>query len=372
MPFCRLSALILASALFANKSVAADAAFYIGTYSGPASEGIYRATLELETGAISKPALAVRAKNASFVAVSHDGGRLFAALEGAGIGIASYTVKPDGLLTLVSEASTGGAGNAFVGTTISGSHVFAANYGGGSVASFAVDQAGALVKRSYFQHSGAGPNTARQSQAHAHGCTVSPDGKRVYFADLGIDRLKAYKLLPDGAMEPDPAADGVTPPGGGPRHVVFHPNGKFLYANNELTSSVSAYSCDPASGALKEISTLSTLPVESSVVGNSTAEIVIHPSGKYLYVSNRGHNSVAVYAVDASSGLLHLLEIEPVNVDTPRGMGLSPDGGWLIVAGQKSDDLISLKVDAATGKLDATVHKAKLGKPVAIAFLPYR
>jgi 6-phosphogluconolactonase len=242
-----------------------------------------------------------------------------------------------------------------------------ASYTGGSLGSFPIQPDGSLgAVVDTFQNTGTGPNERRQEAPHMHG--VASSGSFVYACDLGTDEVLAFKLGPKGELTSTRPRAAKAPPGGGPRHVVLHPNGGYLYANNEMLNSVSVYAVDKASGVPKLVQTLSTLPEGEGTGGKSTAEIACHPSGKWLYVSNRGHDSIAAFAIQPD-GKLKLVKIEKAGVENPRGFDLDPSGNWLAVAGQSSDDLTSLQIDPASGKLRRSGVKVRVDKPVCVVFV---
>jgi 6-phosphogluconolactonase len=350
---------------------AAEATFFLGTYTNnPQSKGIYVGKLDTETGKLSPLALAGEAKSPSFLALSPNGQFLYAAIESGGGSVGAFAVGPDGKLTKLNEVSSGGSGACHVWVDATGRNVLVANYGGGSLASFQTKPDGSLVEpaASFIQLTGTGPDAKRQDKPHAHSIYTDPANGFVYACDLGTDKVWIYKLDPDkGTLTPNAPPAGTVPPGAGPRHLAFHPNGKFAYVNNEMGMSVTAFSRDAASGALSALHTLPTLPDGASATGASTAEIFCHPTGKWLYVSNRGHDTIAVYAIGAD-GKLTWIENAPAQVAIPRGFGIDPTGKWLITAGQNDHKIAVLKIDPASGKLTATDQTVEVGAPVCVLF----
>ena len=250
--------------------------------------------------------------------------------------------------------------------------VTVANYGGGSVASFPLKDDGSVGPRATFvQHTGKGPNASRQEKPHAHGAHLSPDGKYVLVPDLGVDRIFVYGLDPvTGALLPGKSEGGVAPAGSGPRHGVFHPTKPLFFCINELDSTITSYQWNAGDASLKTGASVSTLP-EGFKGNSSTAEIAAHPNGKFVYGSNRGHDSIAVFKItDMEKGTLSQVQVEPIGGKTPRHFTLDPSGRWLLAAGQDSDDIRVFSVDAATGKLKATEHSVSVGSPVCIVFAP--
>ena len=368
----KLLAPLLACALLTTAAKAADATFYLGTYTRPGkSQGIYVGKLDTETGRLGPLVLAAEAKNPSFVALSPNGKFLYAAMEADGGAVGAFVVQSDGTLRALNQASTGGAGACHVWVDATGRTVLAANYGGGSVAAFPAKPDGSLGERSAFvQFTGTGPDKSRQDKPHAHAIYTDAANRFVYSPDLGTDNVWIFKL--DAAKSTLTATEppsGKVPPGAGPRHFAIHPNGKLAYANNEMGLSVTAFSRDPATGALKEIQTVPTVPDGTPPAGVSTAEIFCHPTGKWLYVSNRGHDTIAVHAI-AGDGKLTRIENAPAGVKVPRGFGIDPSGRWLIAGGQDDNRIAVHKIDPATGKLTATGETAEVGSPVCVLFAP--
>lgn len=354
---------------------------YVGTYTGKKSQGIYTFTFNSATGEVGKPELAVETTNPSFLAIHPSGKSLYAVGEVAAVdgkkggGVSAFAIQPDGKLKLLSQASTVGSGPCHISVDKSGKVALAANYGGGSVVALPLKADGSVGSHTGFvQHEGKG-NTKRQSQPNAHSVNVSPDNRFAFVADLGLDKVLIYKLdAAKGTLTPNEPAFGAVPPGSGPRHFTFHPSGKFAYVINEITLSMTAFSYDAAKGALTEIHTVSTLPAADGPgpkPGWSTAEVVAHPSGKFLYGSNRGHDTIAVFSV-AADGKITLVQNAAAEVKTPRNFNLDPTGKWLFTEGQGSDTIALFKVDQATGKLTATDTRLEVGSPVCMKFLPLK
>ena len=348
---------------------AADLTFYVGTYTKKGgSEGIYRGVLDPEKGTATV-ALAGAATSPSFLAI-HPGKKfLYAAIEAGTGAVGAFAIQPDGTLKKLNEQPSQGSGNCHVMVDPAGKNVLCANYGSGSIASFPIKEDGSIAPASVkIQHVGTGPNKARQEGPHAHSVYVL--GGFVYSCDLGTDDIFVYKFDPaKGTLTPNDPPSGKVPPGGGPRHLAFHPKGGFAYVCNEMTSAVTAFAHDAAKGTLTALHTLSTIPEGyEGAAKNSTAEIFCHPNGKFVYVSNRGHDSLAVYAIGAD-GKLTNVEFAPAHVKVPRGFGISPDGQWLIAGGQSSNDLALHKIDPATGKLTFQKIIAQVGSPVNVEFL---
>ncbi len=363
-------ALIALPFLLGSFCAAADTAeFYIGTYTKPGgSLGIYRGTIDLKSGALSAPVLAGEAKSPSFLAVHPNGKFLYAAIESGGGMVGAFAIGKDGSLRHLNDESTKGGGNCHVTVHPGGKSVFAANYGGGSVAALPIREDGSVGPASGFvQHTGSSVNASRQKAPHAHSIYVS--GDYVYSCDLGTDDVFVYRFdAAKGTLTPNDPPSGKVPPGSGPRHLAFHPKGGFAYVCDEMTSAITVLAHDAKKGTLKAIQTLSTLPEGApDAQKNSTAEIFCHPNGRFVYVSNRGHDSIAVFAI-GDDGKVTTVQHAPANVKVPRGFALSPDGGWLVAAGQNDNSLASHKIDPATGKLTPAAQVSGVGSPVCVVF----
>lgn len=348
---------------------------YVGTYSGKEQQGVRVFHLDAQTGALSPAGGASGVGNPSFVAVHPNRRFLYAVgeagnFDAAGSGaVAAFAANPEtGALTLLNQESSRGSGPCFVALDPAGKHALVANYGGGSVACLPILPDGRLGPATAFvQHSGSSVNKQRQSEPHAHSINADAAGRFAIAADLGLDKLLVYRLdAANGTLAPNDPPATNTAPGAGPRHFAFHPNGRFAYAANEINSTVSAYAYNPGRGTLAETQTLSSLPPGASAAGNSMAEILVHPSGKFVYASNRGHDSIAVFAVDAQTGRLQLVENESTQGKTPRGFGLDPSGDFLLAANQDSDSLVVFRVDKATGRLFPTGQTVTLPRPVCV------
>jgi 6-phosphogluconolactonase len=362
----------LSAALLAASTMTAlsnNARFYLGTNTGKTeSKGIYTGVLDTRTGALGAVELAAEANNPSFLAVAPDGKFLYAALEGTGGAVGAFRVEPDGKLTPLNTAPSGGNGACHVSVDHAGRHVLVANYGGGNISCLAIQSDGSLGPSTGFvQFSGSGPHPDRQKKSYAHAIYADAAGKFVYACDLGSDKVWILHFdQTEGTLTP--TAAGIAPPGGGPRHLAISPNGRFAYANNEMGLSVTTFARDPDTGRLTALQTVPTSEkLTGPVAGVTTSEILCHPSGKWLYVSSRGDDIIAVYAI-AEDGKLTLLENAPAGVQIPRGMGLDPTGQWLVVAGQKDNRLTVLKIDPTTGKLTPTGQSVEAPSPICVIF----
>lgn len=352
---------------------------FVGTYTGGKSQGIYTLNLDMNTGALTPVTVTAGIKNPSFVAV-HPGGKLLYAvseisdLDGKSTGgVTAFALDPQtgGMTALNSRPSTG-AGPCYVTVDQTGKTVLAANYGGGSVVSFPVAEDGTLgPAASSIQHQGSSVNPRRQEGPHAHSINVDASNRFAIAADLGLDKLLVYKLDPvKSTLTPNEPPFGVLPPGSGPRHFAFHPNGKFGYTNNELTSTVTLLDWNAALGTLAARQTLSTLPADFPQERNSTAEVQVHPSGSFLYVSNRGHDSLAIFSIDQQTGELHAVGHEATAGKTPRNFGIDPTGTFILAANQDSDSIQVFRVDLTSGHLMPVGSPVEVPRPVCVKFLP--
>jgi len=351
---------------------------YIDTYTNTSSKGIYVARLDTGTGTLSTPTLAAEGRNPSFLASTADGRFLYAVNEvdtvdgKPGGAVTGYAIdKATGALKLLNSQSTVGGGPAHV--SVAGRMVFVANYGGGSVAGYQIQADGTLKPHSAFaQHSGSSVNAARQKGPHAHAATPDPSGHFLYVPDLGLDQVLVYRIdAAAGTLTPaTPPFAPVLPAGAGPRHIAIAKDGKHAYVITEMLCTIVGFDRNASTGALTPIQTISTLPAGQAVAdGFSTAEVLLHPSGRFLYGSNRGHDSLVVYAVDQASGKLTLVQHIPTGGKTPRGFNIDPTGAFLLAGNQNSDTITVFRIDAGTGKLTATGQSVSVGKPVSVEFV---
>ncbi len=350
---------------------AANPLAFIGTYTRTTSQGIYAVRLDPATGALSTPVLAAASPNPSFLAFSPDHWRLYATSESGAMAAAFAVDFAAGKLQpLQPPQPSGGVAPCHIAVDPTDHALVIANYHTGIVAAIPLRPDGTLGAPNVIPHTGHSVDPERQSSPHVHSVTLSPDGRYVIVCDLGLDRIFTYRLdAARAVLTPAEPAFVATAPGSGPRHFAFGRDGRHAYALTEMGNTVTAYDYDPATGALAPRQTLTTLPADFPGVSHA-AEIRVHPSGRYVYCSNRGHDSLAVFAIDEVSGRLTLVEIVPCGGKNPRNFDLSPDGRWLLCANQQSNSLSVLQVDRRTGRLTLTAATAAVPLPVCLRFAP--
>lgn len=350
-------------------SQSVETPMYIGTYTQPGeSKGIYRVTLNAETGALSEAKLAAEATAPSYVALSPNGKYLYAVNEYTDGEASAFAIEGDGLRKL-NTVTFDGKGPCHISTDPKGKWLFVSAYGGGVLTVLPILADGSIGGAAdTFKNSGSGPNKSRQEAPHMHFAALVD--QFVYACDLGADEILAFSLDgQSGKLTPSPVRATKPLPGSGPRHFAVHPDGKTLYACNEMTLGVSVFERNTANGQLRLVQTISTLPEGETIDRKSTAAIRIHPRLPVLYVSNRGHDSIAIFGIQPD-GQLQLKMVQKVGVVEPRDFAIDPSGKWLIVAGQSSNELRSLRIDPTTGLLESTENRCKVPKPVCIAFRP--
>lgn len=369
----------LLAAVLTTSAIAGDTYHvYFGCYTNAksGSKGIHISKFNTTTGDLSEPDLAAETGSPSFLAIHPSKKFLYSVGEMGtpgqkGGAVSAFSIsQPDGKLTLINQVSSVGAGPCHISVDKTGKMAMVANYGGGSVASYSIQDKGGLSEaQTFVQHEGSSVNLKRQAGPHAHSLNTSPDNRFGFACDLGLDKVLIYKL--------DPATGKMTShghatvaPGSGPRHFAFHPSGKYAFVNNEILMTVTSFAYDAEKGTLTEIATVSTLPeADRSKTGLSTAETVAHPNGKFVYVSNRTHDTIAVFSCDPATGRLTLIQNAPAEGEIPRNFNLDPTGKWMIVAHQNSNTAALFKVDQDNGKLSFTGKKIKVGGCVCVRFL---
>jgi 6-phosphogluconolactonase len=358
--------------------------FYVGTYTNDGgkptqSKGIYAYRYDAATGEITSLGLAAETTNPSFVAVHPNGHFLYAVNEVGNYkgpnsgGVSAFSIdRATGKLTFLNEVASRGADPCYITVDKTGKYVLVANYTGGSIAVFPILADGKLGEASAFvQHTGHGPDPKRQEGPHAHSIDLSPDNRFAYVDDLGLDEVLVYKFDSNkGSLTPnDPPFAKPQVEASGPRHFALRPDGKFAYVVSEMKGTVTVFSNDAKTGTLHPLQTISTLPKDFK--GDiEDAEIEIHPSGKFLYASNRGDgNSIAVFAIDPGKGTLTLVDIAPTQGKTPRNFKIDPTGKLLFAENSGSNDIVVFRIDEKTGKLTPTGKTLDVVSPVCLRFL---
>jgi 6-phosphogluconolactonase len=378
----RLAILLLITVTSSVLTHAADRAptkymIYVGTYTDHGSKGIYVYRFDSSTGKLTSLGLAAETAEPSFLAVDPNGRFLYAVNEtgsynGQPTGaVSAFAIRPEsGKLSLLNQVSSRGADPAHIILDRTGKYALVSNYTSGSVVVLPVLKDGRLGEASSFvQHKGSSVNPERQKGPHAHAMALSPDNRFAVVADLGLDQLLVYSFdATKGTLGANPQIVKASP-GVGPRHLAFSSDGRFLYVINEMQSTVVAYSYDKSTGALNELQAISTLP-KSFSGDNTAAEIEIHPSGEFLYASNRGDdNSIAVFAINSRAGTLTLVENDPAGGKTPRHFAIDPTGSWLLAANEDSDNIVVFRIDPKTGHLTATGDVVQVSSPTCLTFL---
>ena len=349
---------------------------FVGTYTDHGSKGIYRMVLDTASGKLSEPELAAELSDPSFLAIHPSRKYLYTVNEssgaGKGGGVTAFALDAGtGSLTRLNQESTVGDGPCHLVVDATGKNVLVANYGGGSVAVLPIAADGRLGPASDFvQHKGKVFDPKRQGTPHAHSINVDKANHFAVVADLGLDRVFIYKFDPiRGKLTPNDPPSTKLENRSGPRHFAFHPDGKHAYVINEIDCTVTAFDFDADHGTLTAIQTIPTMPIPVEP-RHSTAEVVVHPSGKFLYGSNRGHDSIAVYSIEPGTGRLKLVEYEPTQGKTPRNVAIDPTGSYLLAENMGSGTIVVFKVDAATGALEPTGQTVKVPTACCVKFVP--
>jgi 6-phosphogluconolactonase len=348
----------------------ADVLVYVGTYTNRGSEGVYVYRLDPATGGLKPVGKSPGLSNPSFVAIDPKGRCVYAVRESGGPAGAIVALSRNAAtneLTILNEQPSGGQGPCYVTVDREGRFVLAANYGSGSVALLPVAEDGHLLPAgSVIQHEGSSVNRSRQKGPHAHSIVLDPANRFAFAPDLGIDKIMIYRLdREQGKLVPNDPPFAKCEPGSGPRHFTFHPDGKHAYVIEELSSTVTAFAYDAGTGSLKTLQKISTLPKDFK--GTSTcAEVQVHPSGRFLYGSNRGHDSIAVFAIDAETGELRPLGHTPTQGKNPRNFAIDPSGTFLLAANQDGNSIVSFRINPETGALTPTGQVCQVSMPVCV------
>lgn len=348
---------------------------WIGTSRGGGSKGIYHCRLNLKTGQLSQPQLAAEISGPGFLAMHPKETHLYAvgSLDGKPC-VAAYRIQRQASgpkLEFDSSVEIGDGGAAHVSVDSSGRTLLTAQYGGGSVAAFSLNDNGSLKEQTALidHEGGAKVVTNRQNAPHAHWTGFSPDEKFAFVPDLGLDQVVIYKVDTTKASL-TPHGTGVVPPGGGPRHMKFHKNGKWIYVLNELDLSVTLFDYDAEQGTMTPRQTIPSVPKEQLVKEKfkSASEIRMHPNGRFAYSANRGHDTITAYRINQDTGELTIIERENIRGATPRNFNIAPGGQWLLAAGQDSHTLASFEIDQETGELAYNRSNVSAPAPICVLF----
>ena len=350
-------------------SAKGDYYLYVGTYTRQKSKGIYAWRFHAADGSLQPVGLVAETSNPSFLAVAPNGRFLYAANENNNGMVTAFSIDlATGKLTQLNQVSSKGGGPCHVSLDPEGKFVFVANYNTGSIASYQVHPDGSLGEAvSFIQHTGSSVNLQRQRGPHAHSVVPSPDGRFLLSADLGLDEVLVDKIGADGSLTPDDPPFAKVAPGSGPRHIAFGPGGKFVYVVSEMIPGVTVFRYNAERGSLESIQAISSLP-EGPIGNSSGAEIAVSPNGRFVYSSNRGANSIAVFKVDGAKGTLTEAGRFPSGGKTPRNFAIDPTGHWLFADHQDSDNIVEFRIDPNTGALTQAGESLEAGSPVCVVF----
>ena len=356
---------IMLAAAFSGMLPAEERTVYVGTYTNGASKGIYTFRFDSSTGKTSEPGLAAESSNPAFLAAPPNGRFLYAANENPNGTVSAFSIA-SGVLTFLNSVSSGGSGPCHVAVDRTGNWLFAANYNSGSLALFPLGAGGKLGAASaVVQHSGSSANRQRQDGPHAHEVVVSADNRFVLVPDLGADQVVIYRFDAAKGTLGKPSFAKATP-GAGPRHLAFRPDGRFVYVLNELAASITVLRYKD--GSLSELQTISTLPADFTGP-KSGAEIAVHPNGKFLYASNRGHDSIAVFRIDSTKGTLTAAGYVSTQGKTPRNFAIDPTGAYLLAANQDTGTVVVFHIDPNSGGLTPSGNVLQIPTPVSVVFV---
>jgi 6-phosphogluconolactonase len=387
IPFLSLVTLSVTSSVklsAAKDSPKDNFVLYVGTYTEKESKGIYAYRFDATSAELTPLGVAAETTNPSFLAIDPNRRLLYAVNEvqnykGASTGaISAFAINinedkkdgKNGSLSFLNEVPSHGADPCYITFDKTGKFALVANYTGGSIAVFPVQPDGRLGDASAFvQHTGSSINKERQAGPHAHWIETTPDNRFAIAVDLGLDELLVYRFnASTGTLAPNDPPNAHLDLGSGPRHLSFHPNGHFAYVVNELQSSITTFSYDPDRGAFKKLNTVSTLP-QDFTGANDGAEIHVHPSGKLLYASNRGHDSIALFSIDSHTGALTLVDHFPTRGKTPRNFEIDPTGKFLFVANQGTNNITVFRINLDNGRLTPTGQPLEVPSPVCLKFV---
>jgi 6-phosphogluconolactonase len=351
---------------------------YVGTYTRGKSEGVYVYRMDPSSGALEFASKATGLNNPSFLAIDPQHRHLYSVNEVSEFGgkptgaVSAFSIDSEtGELTYLNTRSTRGTGPCYVSVDKTGRYVLVANYSGGSVCVLPIQDNGKLGDATDFvQHQGSSVNPRRQEGPHAHSIIVGPSNRYAFAADLGLDKIMIYKFdSTEGKLEPNDEPWAKIKAGAGPRHFTFHPSGRYAYLINELDNTLVAFSYDETRGTLKELQTAPALP-EDFAGTSYCADVHVAPSGKFVYGSNRGHDSIVIYEIAEASGELTYVDHEPTHGKIPRNFAIDPTGTFLLAANQDSDSIVTFSIDQQTGRLTPTGHVTEVPTPVCLKIIP--
>ncbi|MDA1190894.1 MAG: lactonase family protein [Candidatus Poribacteria bacterium] len=354
-----------------------DLFVYVGTYTREDREGIYVYRMNQSDGSLTRVQAVGDVRNPSFVTIHPSGRYLYAVSEVADYNgnrsgaIAAYSIhQVSGELTYLNRESAVGTGPCHVSVDSTGKNVLVANYGGGNVAVLPINTDGTVSKASEFiQHTGGSVNPNRQKEPHAHSINLDPTNRFAFVADLGLDKVMIYRFDAErGKLTPNNPPYAEVALGAGPRHFAFHPTGRFAYVINEIDCTMTAFRYDAEKGSLLTLQTLPTQP-EGPGNGNSTADVHVSNDGRFLYGSNRGHDTIVIYELDPTAGTMKQVGLVSSGGKTPRNFGIDPSGKFLLAANQSSDNIVVFKINQTTGVPEPTGHSVEVPAPVCVKFL---
>jgi 6-phosphogluconolactonase len=347
---------------------------YVGTYAGGGGKGIYSCQLDLLTGGLRLLGVTRNIENPSYLAIDAERLRLFAVNEVAesdgrpGGSVSAFAIKPSsGELSFINQQFSRGGAPCYLTLGAASRYLLVANYLGGNVAVLPIAGDGALGEpREVIQHMGSSVHPERQEAPHPHSVILDSRNQYAFVPDLGLDRVMQYRFdRHSGRLAPNQPPWCAAEPGSGPRHMVFHPSGKHAYIINELSSTITAYAYDADRGALRSLQTVSTLP-EGYSGANTAADLQLTPDGRYLLGSNRGHDSLAQFAVDRETGTLSIIDSIPTRGQTPRGFAVDATGTFILVANQDSDSIVTFRIAHEDGTVTATGNELRIPSPVCL------
>ena len=366
----KLAALLLLTTL-SSAAMSKTSHVYIATQN-PEKMGITLAEFDSATGTLTAPAMAIETRDPAHFTLSADGRHLYMCNTGTPGGVSAFAVdRKSGALTFQNYIESRGRGPSYVSVDATGKFVLDANYGGGYVEVLSLRKDGSLdAQVSFVQHTGSSVHPQRQNKPYAHWLRTDPSNRYALAADLGTDQIVVYRFdAATGRLTPNNPAAATVAPGSGPRHLAYHPNGRWIYAVQELANEVFAFNWDSGKGVLTQFQAVKTL-ADTFKDPSTAAEIAVRADGKFLYVTNRGEDSVVVYAIDAKSGELSFRQRVPSGGKVPRYFSLDPSNQWLLVANQEGGNVVVFRVDRESGELSPNGAPVALPRPMGVVFAP--